>query len=312
MDLEKRIDTYKTRYKNASLPDTVKQPYEQILAFVDADVSTSNTADFAGELAAKVQSKLDLFFPVADEAEDIDPEEMVSEQRYDDLNDALRQYERLEGEVTQAILDQVPGEGDETICLLPAPFRLSDDSDPDPGILGEVIENILGQFNHPSLLLRHPPHLPSEDLYDHVVIAGSTLHNILRLVRCTAGVCPDGTTINIAGVADKRFSENMKNLLDESEDYDLNKDEPNLKQTLIDGMERKLKQIATRLDEEHNMTVNFDIHNGDVESAVKQSPYFDQKPTLLSLPLHYSGGGYDASALMPLFKQYTSTEILTI
>lgn len=309
MDLEERLDEYKTRYRNASLPDEVRQPYDQILTFVDAATDPEPIVTFSGELASQLTSELDVLFPASDESVEI--EELI-ETPGQDLQDFLREYKQLEGDVTEAILDTLPGEGDETLCILPAPFRLTDDDQIDPGLLGDVIENLLGQFSHPTLLLRQPPHNPSEDLYDHVVVAASTLHNLLRLVRCTAGLCPDESTIKIMAVADERFTESMKQLLEESEDFSTDKSGEKLQATLIEGMQRKLRHIEEQLDSKYAMDIEFDIHEGTIESATEQSPYFDVEPTLLSVPLHYSGGGYSREALQPLFKRHQTSEILTI
>ncbi len=312
LDLEERLDEYKARYRRAALPDDVRQNYEGLLAFVDAGMDPGRVTDFTGELAGQLECKLDVFFPVADQEAEINPEKLVSQQHYDTLREALRHYERLEGDVTEAILEHVPGEGDETLCVFPAPFQLTPDEQPDPGVIGDVIETLIGQFLHPTLLLRDPPHLPSGDLFDHVVVAGSTLHNLLRLVRCTAGLCPVGTQLSVIAVADERFMASMRQLLEESEEFDLEKTEARLRETLLAGMRRQLDHLRRRLLEEHDLGLEFEIHEGTVQEAARESERFQEEPTLLALPLHFTGGGYDTAALRPLFKRYPSAEILTI
>lgn len=312
MDLEERLDEYKARFRRAALPDEVRQTYEGVLAFVDAGMDAGMFTDFTGELAGRLECKLDVFFPVADREAEIDPEKLVSKPHHESLREALRHYERLEGDVTEAILEHIPGAGDDTLCVFPAPFQLAPDEQPDPGLIGEVLETLLGQFLHPTLLLREPPRLPSEDLYGNVVVAASTLHNLLRLVRCTAGLCPPGTDLNVLAVADERFMVSMRELLEESEDFDLKKTGSRLRETLLEGMRRQLRQLRRRLDEDHAMNLDFEIHEGTVQHAVTSSPRFEDPPTLLALPLHFSGGGYDTVPLRGLFRRYPSSEILTI
>lgn len=312
MTFEERIDEYKARYRNASLPEDLRQDYRQIMVFMDASDNASEWTRFAGELASQLECKLDVLFPVAETEEEIQPEQHIGEQRYEDLQDALRNYKRLEGDVEEAILEHLPGEGDEVLCLLPAPFRLTPDEQSDRRLLGEVIGNLLDQYLHPSLLMRQPPHQPSENLYNHVVIAGSSLHNLMRLIRCTAGLCPDGTELKVATVADDRFLTSMRELIKASNEFDYTETEMKLEATLHETMRRKLRQARTILRDEHDMSVAFEIHEGQVETLIENCPYFESAPTLLSLPLHFSGGGYDPAALKPLFKQYPSTEILTI
>ncbi|MFB6226883.1 MAG: hypothetical protein ABEH89_00990 [bacterium] len=308
MDLEKRLEDYKTRYRSASLPGDMKQSYEQILTFVDASTTASSSADFASELASLLECKLDLLFPAARAEEELDPVDLLGE----NIGDYLRRYEHLEGDVKEAILEQIPGDGDETLCVFPAPFHLTPDEKRDPGLLGNVLRNLLAEFLHPTLLLRDPPHRPSRDLYDHVVIAGSSLHNLLRLIRCTAGLCPDGSTLNVAAVADERFLSSMRELIQQSDEFNYTAAETELESTLHETMRRKLRQTRRILRDEHGITVNFEIHDGTVENLADTSKYFDVSPTLLALPFHFSGGGYDPGSLEPLFKRYTSTEILTI
>lgn len=312
MDLEERLDEYKARFRRATLPDEVRQTYEGVRAFVDAGMDAGMITDFTGELAGRLECKLDVFFPVADREAEINPEKLVSPPHSESLRETLRHYERLEGDVTEAILGHIPGDGDGTLCVFPAPFQLAPDEPPDPGMIGDVLETLLGQFLHPTLLLRKPPHLPSGDLYENVVVAASTLHNLLRLVRCTAGLCPSGTELNVLAVADQRFMVSMRELLESSEEFDLEKTESRLRETLLEGMDRQLRQLRRRLDEEHDMVLNSEIHEGTVQHAVTSSPYLKDPPTLLALPLHFSGGGYDTAALRPLFRRYPSSEILTI
>lgn len=312
MAFEERLDEYKARYRNASLPEDLRQNYSQIMAFMDAGDSATERTQFAGELASLLECNLDVLFPVAETEEEIQPEELIGEQRYEDLQDALRNYQRLEGDVEEAILEHLPGEGDDVLCLFPAPFQLTPDEAPDPGLLGDVIGNLLDQFLHPTLLLRKPPHHPSEDLYDNVVVAGSSLHNLMRLLRCTAGICPEGTELKVAAVADERFLTSMRELIKASDEYDYTEDELKLEKTLHETMRRQLRQARTILQEEHDMPLTFEIHEGQVETLKEESPFLESAPTLLSLPMHFSGGGYDPAALKPLFKEYTSTEILTI
>ncbi len=312
MDLESRLDEYKDRYRRASLPGDMRQNYEQLLAFVDAGMAAEQCTNFAGQLASLLECKLDVLFPVAESEEEIDPETLIGEQRYDDLRDAIRHYKRLEGDVEEAILEHQSGDGDETLSIFPTPFQLTPDEGTDPGVLGEVVENLLGQFLHPSLLLRKPPHLPSEDLYDRVVIAGSTLHNLMRLIRCTAGLCPEGTHLRLAAVADDRFTKSMRGFITESDEFDFTKRETKLQTTVRRTMKRKLQQAQRILTDKPDMTVEYEIHEGTIGTLIEKSTYFREPPTLMSIPFHFSGGGYDPASLKPMFNRYTSTEILTI
>lgn len=313
MDVSDKLDEFESYFRKASLPDTPRQNYEQMIGFVDASNQSGAVADLSGELAGILQCKLDLFFPVADRDDGVDDlEELISEQKYDQVQDVLRNYERLEGEVQEAILDNVPGEGDETLCLFPAPFRLAKNEEVPETQLGDVIEDILGEFDHPTLLFRDEPYTPPE-LYDNVTIIGSTLHNILRLIRCTAGVCPDGTNINVLGIADKRFVTSMKELLKESKDFSELKDQEKLHQSLHNKMNRELRQVAQQLDKEHDITLNYTVEEATIQDVVQSTDrYFETAPTLLGTPLHYSGGGYDTSALVPFFKQYPRTDMLVV
>lgn len=312
MEFDKRIDEFKSIFRRSALPDSVRQTYSQVLAFMDASERTEDLANLSSDLSSQMECKLDLFFPVPETDEDIlDPEELLKEQRYDDVRDLLRNYSQIEGDVTDAILSQVPGQGDETLCIFPAPFKLTKEEDSEPGIIGDVVEYLLGSFKHPTLLVREEPSVPPE-LYEHVVVIGSSLSNLLRLVRCTAGVCPEGTEIQVIAVADQRFVDSMKELLEETKDLETERTGERLRSALIEELHRKLRQLDQRLKEEHRIRIDHEVVEDSIDQAIKNTDELDHAPSLLSVPLHYSGGGYDTAILRPLFQKYTGAEILTI
>lgn len=312
MEFDKRLDEFKSIFRRSALPDTVRQSYEQVLAFMDASNRTEALANFSSALASLIECKLDLFFPVPDTDEQIlDPEELLKEQQFSDVQELLRNYRQIEGNVTEAILDHVPGEGDETLCIFPAPFHLTEEEEIDPGALGDVIERLMGSFSHPTLLVRDKPLMPPK-LYENVVIIGSSLSNLLRLVRCTAGICPEETNIQVIAIADQRFVKSMKKLLEKTKDIETEKTGERLRSALVDELKRELRHLDERLQEEHAISLTPKVVEDSIDHAIADQTLFSESPSLLSVPLHYSGGGYDTAMVRPLFQQYTSTEILTI
>jgi len=313
MEFDQWLDEFKTVFRRSALPDTVRQNYEQILAFVDAHPDSEGVAEFSADLSVLLSCNLDLFFPVPESDERVaEPEELLSEQRYADVQERLRHYRRLEGNVTEAILDHAGGEGDETLCVFPAPFQLTADEDTDPGVPGDVLGTLLSEVNHPSFLVRDKPHTPP-DLYEHVVVAGSTLHNLIRLIRCTAGVCPEDTTeIKVVAVADQRFVQSMKELLEETKDLESAKTGARMRHSLVKELRRKLRQLAEQLRDQHGIAMEHRILEKNMDEGVADGDLFDRAPSLLTVPTTFTGGGYDAAVLQPLFKRYTDTEILTI
>ncbi len=312
MEFEDRLDEFKTIFHRSALPDEVRQNYEQILAFMDAREGVDRIANFSAHLAALLESNLDLLFPVPDNEEKMAPlGELLDDRRYEEVQEMIRRHEQVEGDVKEAILDRIPGEGDETLCLFPTPFLLTADEATDPGVLGDLVVSLLGQYDHPTLLVRQEPHQPPE-LFEHVVVVGSSLHDILRLIRCTAGICPEDTEIKVIAVADHRFITSMKKLLKESTDFEKKKTESKLRETLLQELRRKLRQLGDRLSEEFDIILEHRVFENTLEEATEQTDFFQSDPSLLSVPLHHEDGGYDLSVLRPLFERHTETEILTV
>ncbi len=313
MEFDQWLDEFKTVFRRSALPDTVRQTYERILAFMDANRASSAVGDFSADLAIRLGCELDLLFPVPDTEERVlEPQELLSQQRYEDVQEQLRDYRKLEGNVTDTVLNQAAGEGDEILCVFPAPFQLTEEEETDPGVLGDVVETLLTEIKHPVFLVRNDRDMPP-DLYEHVVVVGSTFHNLIRLIRCTAGVCPEErTTLKVVAVADQRFVRSMKNLLEDTKDLDTKKTGDRLKNSLITELQRKLRHLGNQLRDQHGMKLEHRCVESSLDELIQQNELLDASPSLLAVPTKFSGGGYDAAVLRPLFKTYTDTEVLTL
>lgn len=312
MEFDRRLDEFKTIFRRSALPDTVRQIYERVFAFVDAGNDTERVVEFSASLAAVLGCELNLYFPVPDPDEDPLPvEELLGEQRYEDVQELLHTYERLEGTVTETILEQVPGEEDETLCILPAPFHLTDDEETNPEVIGEVLSELLASIQHPTVLVRKDPAVPP-DLYDRVYVVGSTLQNLMRLLRCTAGLCPAQTTIQVRALADRRFVRSMEDLLKESKEDRTSKTGDRLRTVMVNELKRKLRQYGEKLQKECGISLEYRITEDAPEEALGSGDLIDGSPSLLAVATSYTGGGYDPAVLRPLFRHHHRSEILTV
>lgn len=312
MEFDKRMDEFKTIFRRSALPDSVRLVYEQILAFADAQESNEHIANLSSDLAVELACDLDLLFPVPEADEDTlsEPQEMLDQQRYDAVKDMLGTFDTIERDAVDKVLSRI-SEAENELCIFPAPFHLSDDEETRSDVPGSVVDRLLTEITGPVLLTRTPPRMLPE-LYDRVVVIGSTLHNLIELIRATAGLCPEETSIDVFAFTDQRFFRSMRELLSESTDLETDKTDERLRATFLREFKRKIRQMGDKLEDQHKISLNSHIRDTSITNSEQEAVLPGEDPTLLAVPTNSENGGYEPTILRRFFTTYTNTEFLTI
>ena len=310
MEFDKRLDEFKTIFRRSALPDSVRLVYEQILAFADAHETNEHIASFSSDLAVQLGCDLDLLFPVPETESVQEPQELLGQQRYDAVKDMLGTIDTIEQDVVDTILERI-SEAENELCIFPAPFHLAREEETRSDTPGSVVDELLTRITGPVLLARTPPRMLPE-LYDRVVVVGSTLHNLLDLVRATAGLCPPDTDIEVFAFADERFFRSMRSLLDESTDLESQKTDEQLRGTFLRELKRKLRQMNEQLTEQYNISLQTEIQQASITDPDEDVSLPGDEPTLISVPTDFEDGGYESAVLRRFFQTFTDTEFLTI
>jgi hypothetical protein len=310
MEFDKRLDEFKTIFRRSALPDSVRLVYEQILAFADARETNKHIASISSELAVQLGCDLDLLFPVPETESLREPQELLGQQRYDAVKEMLGTIDTVEQNAVDTILERI-SDAENELCIFPAPFHLSEEEETRSDRPGSVIDELLTRITGPVLLTRTPPRMPP-DLYDRVVVIGSTLHNLLDLVRATAGLCPEQTDIEVFAFADERFFKSMRTLLDESTDLESEKTDQQLRQTFLRELKRKLRQMGEQLAEQYDITLRTEVRQASITDPDGDVSLPGDDPTLISVPTDFEDGGYEPAVLRRFFQSFTRTEFLTI
>ncbi len=310
MEFDKRMDEFKTIFRRSALPDNVRLIYEQILSFADAHESNEYMANFSSDLAVELGCDLDLLFPVPETESLSEPQELLDEQRYDAVKDMLGTFDTIEQDTVDTILERI-SDAENELCIFPAPFHLTPEEEARGDTPGAVVDRLLSEITGPVLLTRTPPRMIPE-LYKRVVVIGSTFHNLMDLIRATAGLCPDGTELDVFAYADNRFFRSMRTLLSETTDFETDKTDERLRETFLRELRRKLRQMSEQLDDQHEITLNADVRQVSMIDSEQDIRFPGPDPTLIALPTDFEEGGYDPSVLRRMFKSYTNTEFLTV
>lgn len=311
MEFDKRMDEFKTIFRRSALPDSVRLIYERILVFADAQEANEDIANFSSDLAVQLECELDLLFPVPETDDTLsEPQEMLDQQRYDAVKDMLGTFDTIERDAVETILSRIT-DSEHELCVFPAPFHLAAEEETRSDAPGSVVDRLLTEITGPVLLTRTPPRELAE-LYDRVVVIGSTMQNLMSLIRATAGLCPEGTTIDVFAFADKRFFRSMRTLLSESTDLETEKTDERLRETFLRELNRKLRQMNDKLEEQFDISLQTEIRQTSITNPDEDVSLPGEEPTLIAVPTDYEDGGYEPAVLRRLFASFTNAEFLTI